>query len=350
MRRASPHAAAGSTSLKVPERQTVSAGRARLFALIASCAATAAHAQSPVSIEFTFTSFSSTYSNAVSSAYLNRTDTAGFGVWQGGNVNGVELDHSLPPPPVNPPIIGLQYPYSTYGSTGVPISVPVGHELAFAPGTTSVEFSTSKGWIWEASGFQYEPWTPPATPNLITFTPATNVLVQPGQIFSLGTFSVTNGDWLSPIIGGFDPTELGFSLTTVSSDPLLDGHEFSGTFMYKTNAVPPNQVFGDAAYVNADTYWIAERADLGAARVFERGLCPGTFSGDPCSYTGTFELFGYIGSLELTGFSNASGGMFLTDSIEDLPYTPAAVPVPGAAWLMLSGMAAFGRFMRRRRV
>jgi hypothetical protein len=277
----------------------------------------AGHA-APVSVSIAFTSITATFAEAADP--YDATEP-GWGVWQNGLVNGTPFSVAATAPP-----------YATSGSAGYAISTPTAHTLALLPGTTSVTFADQLGWVWEASGYKYEPWPrDPSFANAIGFTGASNIDVQPGQVFSLGTFSVTNGSWFSTANGGIAPTQVGFELTTHSTDSALDGHLFSGTFVYKTAVAP-----GGTELANADIYWIAERPDLGAARIFELGSSQGN--------TGTFDLRGYVGSLELTALSNPMGAAVLTDSIAEL----APVPLPAAGWLLLSGVGGLGALVRRR--
>jgi hypothetical protein len=160
---------------------------------------------------------------------------------------------------------------------------------------------------------------PPNTPNAISFTPAEEQNVTSFQPFVLGTMSFTNGIWSGD-------ADFGFSLTTVSTDPALNGHVFSDTLRMLTT---PNTGTADD---NADFVFFVQNPALGSARVYD-------FDGTPGSNTMTWELWGWIGSLEPLFFANPQGSGFLNPSV-DIPIAqvsePATVALLALALLALA--------------
>ncbi|HEY9108283.1 MAG TPA: choice-of-anchor K domain-containing protein [Roseateles sp.] len=168
-------------------------------------------------------------------------------------------------------------------------------------------------------------------PNLIQFTPSAPQQLQPGQSFSIGTFSLTNGAWFgnAPGTNFFPDTDLGFSVTTHSTDPALDGHSFAGTLRF----VVTSGASTDEA--DADYFYFVERSDLGSLRVYEAGNTLGLGN------TGSIDLSVRIGSLIPVELNHATGAAFVGAN-------PVAqtVPEPTTVALWLGGLG--GLALRRR--
>jgi hypothetical protein len=164
----------------------------------------------------------------------------------------------------------------------------------------------------------------PNTKNELAFTPAPAQDVGVGEEFLLGTFTYSNGIWLT------DP-EFTFELTSVSSDPALDGFVFSDTLHL---SITSNEVTATPQQ-NADFVWFLGAPRLGSARAYELGDSP--TGGNTVSW----ELYGMISSLDVTEFANATGSGFLYPTV--LP-----IPEPGCATLLLAAAAAAAQRARRR--
>jgi PEP-CTERM motif len=166
----------------------------------------------------------------------------------------------------------------------------------------------------------------PLTPNALSFTPAAAQDATPGEEFLLGTMSYTNGVWFS------DPS-FNFRLQSVSSDPNLNGFVFGDTLKVFITPNSPTHT----AEQNADFVWFGGHSYLGSGRAFE-------FGDDPSGNTLTFDVYGKIGSLDVTRFANPSGGGFLDPSVSLEP----SVGVSEPATLTLLSLALAGLGLRRR--
>lgn len=126
-----------------------------------------------------------------------------------------------------------------------------------------------------------------------------------------------------------------FKLTTHSLDAALNNHVFTGTMDLVVNAGTTDP------YPAADYFFIAERPDLSSARVFDLGFQPPNNPGN----TGTFDIFGKIGSLIPTQFIVTNDAVFASPKIgplspSDIPgATP--LPVPASSALIVAGLAGF---------
>ena len=161
--------------------------------------------------------------------------------------------------------------------------------------------------------------------NFIGFAPAAPQSVSAaGQEFLLGTFSLQNGTFWA-----FADLTLRFRLTTVSSDPTLNGHVFEDTLQWVTtpNGGPPLTPAD-----RADFFYFLGHPGLGTMRVFE------AFDG---TNTGTIDLYGRIGSLIPTRFADATGGAFIGPGI------PTAVPGPATPFLLVLGCGLLALVRRR---
>lgn len=152
-------------------------------------------------------------------------------------------------------------------------------------------------------------------PNLVQFTPAApqEVLgVGPGNPFLLGTLTYANGIWSG------DAT-FGFSLTTQSADPLLDGQILTDLL---TLVITPNDFVAQTPEQNADFVYFSGAPAIGSLRAYELADSPtGT-------NTVTASIFGFINSLHLFSLADARGGGFLDPGIDIAPTPPNPVPVP----------------------
>lgn len=188
----------------------------------------------------------------------------------------------------------------------------IGRGVIALGGASSVHFFTS--YYNPADGS-----TTDGVENLISFTPGPAVDVTVGDEFLLGTFAFLNGEWwaASPI------HEFALEMVTHSSVTELNEQVFSDTLVLNItpNGGPPENM--------ADFFFFAGRPDLGSIRVLE------IFSGD--NY-GTVDLYGKIGSLIPTRFSNPTGGVFLDPSVDPFPIPTAAVPEPSTLGMGVAGI------------
>ena len=175
-------------------------------------------------------------------------------------------------------------------------------------------------------------------PNVVAFTPSGPLDLQVGSSFSVGTFSVTNGGWFGNSAGGnlFPDTDMGFSVTTHSSDPRLDGFSFSDTLRFVVTAPDgPNATIRQ----DADYFYFVGHPELGTLSVYESTDPQG--NPQPLGNTGTVDLQVRIGSLIPIALANASGAAFVGDQV-------SSVPEPATVWLWVMGLAALGRGVGRR--
>ena len=156
-----------------------------------------------------------------------------------------------------------------------------------------------------------------------------------GQDFSLGTFDYTNGQW-------YPHADIGFQLTTHSSDATLDGHTFAGLLHLVSTT-------GDGSPDSeADYFYVTELngtlvSGMNSARVYELLLQP---AGNPGN-VGSFALMGHIGSLDPTGFVALNSAGFTNASLD--PPLALAVPEPETYSLLLAGLGLVTFVARRKR-
>ncbi|HEX2542422.1 MAG TPA: PEP-CTERM sorting domain-containing protein [Caldimonas sp.] len=173
--------------------------------------------------------------------------------------------------------------------------------------------------------------------NEVRFTPAGPVEVSgtgPSHVFLLGTLLFTNG------LGSALDASFGFTLTTHSPAAALDNQTVSDTLRM---TVTTNDFAVGTPAQNADFVWFMSdiTSPLGSLRAFELQDSPtGT-------NTATAKVFGYIDSLHLSGFADATGG-FIDPGIDLQP--TAAVPEPETYALMLAGLGLLGLARARRSV
>ena len=175
-------------------------------------------------------------------------------------------------------------------------------------------------------------------PNMVAFSPVGPLVAQVGSVFKVGTFTVTNGSWFgnSASENIYPDTDFGFSISTHSSDPALDGFTFTDTLRFAvTNPDNPNATIQD----DADYFYFVNRRDLNTISVFER-TDP---QGNPTSgNTGSIDLMVKIGSLIPVAFSNATGAAFIGNQVSE-------VPEPGQGPLFGLGLCAMLAVLKRRR-
>ena len=177
-------------------------------------------------------------------------------------------------------------------------------------------------------------------PNSVTFTPSVPKNVQVGSEFTIGTFGVANGSWFGNSPGGnfYPDTDFGFTVTTHSSDALLDGHTFSDMLRFVVTAPDSlNATIQD----DADYFYFVDHRSLGTISVFEANDRQG--NPNAAGNTGTLDLNVRIGSLIPTGFINPTGAAFVGSQVI------SSVPEPGTGWFLMVGLVALVAAGKRRR-
>jgi hypothetical protein len=190
---------------------------------------------------------------------------------------------------------------------------------------------------------------PGALNNNITFTPGPNFTnLADHTPFLLGTLSFTNGQW----VGGSGnpatnyPTVLDFTLQTHSLDQPAFNQTLTDSITFVTNQAANDidcATNPQTQQDEADFIYITGVPALGSGRVYDAFCAP---PGVPNS--GSVQLWAEFGSLDLIGFRNPTGGLFLADSVSPGP-VGGGVPEPAAWALMLGGFGLLGGALRRAR-
>ena len=165
-------------------------------------------------------------------------------------------------------------------------------------------------------------------PNVLGFKWSAPLDLQVGDLFKVGTFNFTNGSWFanSPSENVYPDTDFGFTVTTHSRDPALDGHTFTDTLRFHVTApFDPNTPVED----DADYFSFVGNTALQTFRVLEAK----DLQGNPTiGNTGTVDLMVKIGSLIPVALGNPTGAAFIGAQV-------SAVPEPSEGALVLAGLA-----------
>lgn len=185
------------------------------------------------------------------------------------------------------------------------------------------------------------------TPNVVSFAPATGQQVTgfgASNPFLLGTLTFSNGIWTVPAgTGAVSPLAmLSFNLTAVTDDAALNqlyDFEVSGTLQLmgtgNSAANTPEQ--------NADYLFYTGDPELGSIRAYELADSP------TGSNTVSVDIYGYLDSLHILRFADATGGGFIGTGTGADP-SPVPVPEPATTSLLALGVAGlFGARLRRGR-
>lgn len=184
-------------------------------------------------------------------------------------------------------------------------------------------------------GFQNQSAGVPNPTNIISFTPATpqDVLgTGAANTFLLGSLFYQNGIWTGD-------ASFGFTLTTQSTDPLLNNQTFTDILNY---TLTPNDFVNNTPAQNADFISFSGNPVLGSGRAYELNDAPPGFDN-----TIRFDVVGHIDTLHLDFFANPVGG-FLDPGVGLQPTPPANLPEPSTLLLLGSGLAGLFAWRRKR--
>lgn len=213
--------------------------------------------------------------------------------------------------------------------------------------TQDVPFTVNSGFTGNSVEF-YENDFGEQTHNIIGFTPAAPSNVSVGQKFLFGSFNFTNGTW-------FGPADIAFTMTSVSADPALSGFQYSDTLHMALNpfVLGDPDAGADFIYLLGLNGALPTCSGTGGTttacslRVYE------LFDSPTGSNTGTIDLLGMISSLDPLELKNPKGASFLSGSIgsnvDPILASGVTTPLPSTMLLFGSGLAALAAGIRRRK-
>lgn len=227
-----------------------------------------------------------------------------------------------------------------------------------ATGRTWTLGSRNLGFGVSAVDFGYTIFSPSSSSyNRIGFSSTGFSNVAPGQDFTLGTIDFRNGGWF----GGGDsaafnkPTVILFRISTISDSGAQFNQQQVGAIVHTVNVIPASADANLPANQNAEADWITVYMGnsllgdgIGSFRVYDEFAAPSGFSN-----SGTVDLIGRFGSLNLVGLANPVGG-FITAGAAPLPFVPGddgggpAVPEPASWAMLIAGFGLVGAMQRRR--
>ncbi|AVQ74060.1 hypothetical protein B5D77_24685 [Microcystis sp. MC19] len=177
---------------------------------------------------------------------------------------------------------------------------------------------------------------PDSAPSFFKFDGTSFENVQVGQTFVLGTLSYKNGiGWI-----GLHTSELAVSSSSSTTTPFNFNQiltEQIGLDMTANGFVVDGVLVLATPEQAADILYFPNRPELGSFRIYENS-------------TGTVEVLGRFGSLQLAGFGNAISGGFVDPTIDPIPTAPAvSVPESGniAGLLAISIVGAASTLKRK---
>jgi hypothetical protein len=208
-------------------------------------------------------------------------------------------------------------------------------------GVSAVDFGYT---IFDPSSLSY---------NRIAFSSTGFSNVAVGQNFTLGTIDFRNGGWF----GGGDtaafnkPTIILFRISTFSDSGPEFNQQQLGAIVHTVNVIPGSADPNLLANQNAEADWVTiyqgsnfSGDGIGSFRVYDEFAAPPGFGN-----SGSFDLIGRFGSLNLVGLANPVGG-FITASAAPLPFVPGggAIPEPASWAMLIAGFGLVGALQRRR--
>jgi hypothetical protein len=196
--------------------------------------------------------------------------------------------------------------------------------------------------------------------NIISFAPAAFSNVAVGEAFRLGTFTFQNGGWFGAGAGSAPnvPTSMAFRIVTSSRDGAVFNQTRLLRLIMTVHSPFPNDTTTLAGQ-EAEADWITlfdmdNQVTLNSFRVYDVCCAP---AGAPS--TGTIDLMGRFGSLDILGFANPVGGFITETALPLAPVIPgggggggggvAPIPEPASWAMLIAGFGLVGAVQRRRR-